>query len=310
MQMFDRKEKKEKNREPEKKEFILSTDLSFDHVIGRLNKIIYRRKHGGGTDTLKLLAYIEKCSDSTKVLNKLKEYLLVNCPLESIRDIFDEYHLTPWVGEKSMTKQFGNKDIVIGLVCDILKYRVDYDETKGLHINILLNGISIAIRLPPISKRFSADDEQFTNESQRAEFIKCKFWIKMTLSYYLSQNDFPSAFAPFLRSETYSFAAFKACIINYVEKGSKIYNQIEACRNERDLAKDVFSAEEIRDYLIGHLVKEYTKNKIHVYKGREKSEESKSHSVGNSSSISADSDSSDSDSAPSSNAAPVKQKRR
>lgn len=254
------------------KEVILKIDKNFDYVVGRLNRILYREKQGGGKHTKKLIKSLNEVKDENQLKAMLKGYLINTETLDSVEKMFREYQLIPFIGAKNMDKAFGNKDIVIGLKGTCLTYRVDYDEKKGLHINLqTATGVNVALLVETKSKRFGIDEtalpfknKKASGESYKAQFIKCKFWIKMTMGYFISKDDLSSAFAPFLKPANYDFANFKNTVQQYLAYNDKVCKKIDSCSNEKEFINQIFTDQTIRATVIERLINDYMNEVIHI----------------------------------------------
>lgn len=246
----------------------------FDHVIGRLNKILYREHRiddlriKEGKRSLYLVGVLEKESKPDTIVEEFKNYFKKKVNYNSVKKIFNLHNLEPQFGDKNLDKKFGNNNIVIGLNGRTFQYRVDYDERKGLHINLTtINGVQLAICInTPSSTRFGLNNSHYTDK-QLAQIIKYKFWIKMTLGYYLSTNkleDYKNAFQFFFHESEIGFDMLKGIACNYAHKKNEkeVYSAVEKCNNEADLATLFFKNESVRDALIDTIINNLSKKSI------------------------------------------------
>ncbi len=250
----------------------------FDHAIGRLNKILYREhnlddlKQKEGKRSLHLLNILEKESDPKIIASEIQNYFRKKANCNSVKKIFSIHSLEPQFGDKNFDKKFGNLNIVIGLNGRTFQYRVDYDEKKGLHVNfITMRGVQIAICINnPKSKRFglSSTSHHADNYSEHLEeIIKYKFWIKMTLGYYLSANklkEYQSAFQYFFNNCQLSFDALQGIASIYAGKECKrdINSELNKCTNEIEIATLFFNNEAVRDALMDTIIDNLSKHSI------------------------------------------------
>ncbi|OGT30779.1 MAG: hypothetical protein A3E87_07445 [Gammaproteobacteria bacterium RIFCSPHIGHO2_12_FULL_35_23] len=252
-------------------EVTLTFHGDFDTLVGRLNALLLFEKD----ETL--------VSDQRKsaLFKRLRQATNAKTAALTIRELIDREQtsylsakrifasIAPLRNTKKSSKPFGGQDIVIGLQGTTFSYRVDYDEVKGLHINIELNdAVKLAVKVNAVSSRFSIPDALIpTAEDQknafRAEFIKYKFWVKMTLGYFITINDLVSACALFLKNEMYEFEAFKEALGYFLIDNEAALTLLNSCQDEAALIKTIFGNATLRDLVINRLISSFN-NKFNL----------------------------------------------
>ena len=251
-QFFLNKAKKQKSKQSE---ITLNTALTIDELISWFNYILLCERVS--PDTAKELIGVFE----TEINEKKDKACIERCfkpgvHFASVTSIYD--HVLPWIGSKALSKAFGAKDAVIGLQGECLRYRIDFDPVKGLHVNLETStGLRLAICISNLaSKRFGMSDEMKTGEAGKyqAEFIKFKAWLKMTLGCFISRGDLASAFTPFLRLPMESFVDFRNQIQKAFSYDEKMASLIEGCRDETGFIKLFFTNPIMRHQVINHIM--------------------------------------------------------
>ena len=257
------------------KEIIVELDQTFDHVIGRLNRILKFEKTNQGRQTQKLIGLFKSTPDPESLGKILGYYCDEKKYFSSVRKIFEgDVSLAPFVGDKAKSKRFGNKGMVVGLKGQSFSYRVDYDDKKKLHINLETKaGFKFALCVKKLgSPRFGINDEEIKIRQEekrnnfKAIFTKFKFWIKMTFGFFSATESSGSAFEPFHDSEDYEFSSFKDKItsqygIDYYDDDG-IKTKIEACNDEKALSNLIFSSKKLRHSIINQFVENVSKGEV------------------------------------------------
>lgn len=158
--------------------------ISFDKIVGILNFLMLQDAH---TPKEKVRP-LRNAEDLQKRIQKATSSFL------SCKKIFANHDgIKPFIGHKTNQNLYCNK-LVIGLVGKYFSYRVDWDPDKGLHINLkTTEDVKFAILTEASSLRFnpptSLRAESNFLKSDIGQFIKFKFWFKMTMGYEESLDE-------------------------------------------------------------------------------------------------------------------------
>ena len=252
---------------------------SFSKTLVLLNERFAILKYG--EKNVQIALFLKQCLDKDptkayKAFDKLIQYRSIiptlnqGNPRDNITsptEIFRFYDLQPYIGDKSEGKKFADKDFIIGLQVEcvnlLIKYRLDYDPEKKLHLNldfyeILIKGgkkIGIELRhkfvllLKNSTGRFGftavpAGDLEMADLTAQA--IKFKFWLKMSLAYYYTSNKIiidqsqadknqdalSEQFLTFVKGRPHSMDGFKYHISSFEPNISGI---IENCLDSQQL---------------------------------------------------------------------------
>lgn len=253
---------------------------SFDKVIAGLNYILAieksdKKKNIKTKRLIKLFSAeaTDEATESEQLVEQLTNFFgyVDSKGFNSIRAVFNKYDIEAYIGNKISDTLYCNQ-IVIGLKGQSFRYRVDYDPSKKLHINVVTkHGIKLSITTACNSKRFGVSDAQIPAEYAgkedefRSVYIKFKFWLKMTLGYqsvtYYNKKELPeqNIFVSFSRGEVGNFKTFKEQCAPLIEDQT-IANKVSRCKIE-NLHKLVFKNKNIRDYFINFLIFKITKHK-------------------------------------------------
>lgn len=226
---------------------------SFDKIIASLNWLILQDDKQNNK------------AKPPKSQEELKKRLLTAGKYLSCNQLFAHTKLTPFIGHKTNQNLYC-KNLVIGLQGALFSYRVDWDPDKGLHINLKTNeDIKFAILSSLDTQRFSVpkallEDEGF-HIAQIGEFIKFKFWLKMTVGYERSQNGEVCLLQYFIDAQdnTNLLSTFKNEL--YTCGFSPDYTTIlpESFNSHKDLI-DALADQHIRDVLINILIGRFINN--------------------------------------------------
>ncbi len=269
---------------PNRRELIVDLreiGLSFDDVVARLNFLL-TVEACGKKGNKKIL----KERQALKVIKEAEHREFVDLPALFERPIREgkgfyschrlfkaPYELSPSHGDKGEGKVFKNEGLVIGLAGKAFSYRVDWDEEKGLHLNIeTADGGKIALLVKPLSERFGFseqfNDKSGLSEEQCQQFIKLKFWLKMTAGYEKATHSAGSGLAFFIRSQK---AVNESLVLNFLKKHAVGYNCEASCFERiKKLADDhallaiIRKDKPIRDVLTMVLMGQFKKEKIYI----------------------------------------------
>lgn len=180
-------------------EIISDTKETFGNAIKKLNRIFimvdrYKRKdHVNLSSLMKKLGPLLKAKENN-ILEKL--FLLINEETRPIDEdigytfLRERKHILPVIGKKKNKGNLYNQGFIMGLEIKIsdnylLKYRVDFDPVKKLHINfyVIFDDITYpyALKTKPGSMYY---------ETEGDEAIKYKFFIKASLAYFHFRGGF------------------------------------------------------------------------------------------------------------------------
>ena len=263
-----------------------------------------------GQKNPQVLLFLKQCLDKDpskayKAFDKLIQYrsiiplLSQHNPRDNITnpfEIFKFYNLQPYIGEKSEGKKFADKDFVIGLEVEcenlIIKYRLDYDPEKKLHLNLdfyevtLKSGKKIsvelkhkfAIFLKNSTGRFgfsAVPEDNVELKQQTSQAIKFKFWLKMSMAYYYSSNKLTidqsqannnqdklaTQFLQFIKGKPHNFEGFKHFIIPTLQDQNAI-DIVEKCLDDKSLVTVYQTQAGIRHSITDIFVKQQTNTSI------------------------------------------------
>jgi hypothetical protein len=273
----DNKNKKDKEKGKEKEPFEqqLVIDLEPDSLLKRLNYLV--TKFQALRDHEALTGFEDRLSKlDTKQLERLIKFIKVDVA-KSAKDkdqlaptyttdpgkLFRE-KATPWIGEKESLNIY-NKNFVIGLKdsTDNIKYRIDYDDKKQLHVNLYIFGHSFSISLAPESKRFKAtssgENHKIDGIHEQCQMIKYKFWTKMTLAYHAHSPENAHPDETFLLCNVLgkSFEDVKDEMAKNLPD-EQLSKQVYCCSSNKELSELICVHKQLRDNVLYHVVQKRT----------------------------------------------------
>lgn len=195
--------------------------------------------------------------------------------------LFSQYQMPPLMGNKDHGVMYC-KDFVIGLILKLddhskISYRLDYDQEKRLHINVLFEinneRFPFCVKCHFSKGRFGFSSPNKMDEDSKEfktmlELTKIKFWLKMTLAYNIVQDkkNIDSALPLCSESEddlfsfitgqgTFQFESLK----NYVATFLSIHNvdpkPILDADDEKSLLKSILKNTSVRHTLYPSIFK-------------------------------------------------------
>lgn len=251
-------------------EFLLKPDQSLMVSLSFLNKLLIVLDNKSPSEKKSFLKQFKQHAEKEpqKAWNYLCKQAQFNHDQDHVlidpAELFQRHQLTPYIGTKNHGVMFCKK-MVIGLKLDLndtanISYRLDFDETKKLHLNFeIFDGrdqypFCIPLKFSTGKFGFTLTDKNAcignsSKEDALLELTKVKFWLKMTIGYTLSciaqqpgnpprqndQNTVEEQLLSFIQGEDdYDFNTVKNYVISLLP-GDAGKEKIRMCLNEQDL---------------------------------------------------------------------------